>query len=76
MDRIEVYTFEDRDGNEFGTFTTRDIREAKEYARKYGLRIVARIFEYVDSELVEDYTDADAPAAESRPRRRRKRSNP
>lgn len=65
MDRVEVYTFEDAAGNEFGSYTTQDIREAREYARKYRLRIIARIFEYADSELVEDYTKGSSRCVRS-----------
>lgn len=57
--RLEVYVFEDADGNEFGTFTTQNIEEAKQYARGNKLRIIARVFEYADSEMVEDYTEKD-----------------
>lgn len=61
---IEVYTFEDADGK-FGTFRTTDYREALRYAQTYNLAIVAHQYEWVDSNLVEDY----------RPKRR-KRSAP
>jgi hypothetical protein len=70
---IEVYAFEDKDGNEDGTFTTRDIEEAKRHARKDRLRMMARVFEYTDSELVEDNSgtddseDDDGTPEESRP---------
>lgn len=54
MDTIELYSFEDADGTEQG-FTTRDIREAREFAQKHGYRIIANIFEFSDSEMIEDY---------------------
>jgi hypothetical protein len=53
---IEVYAFEDRDGNESGSFTTTDIDAAKKHAREHGLRLMARIYKYADSEMVEDNT--------------------
>lgn len=56
MSNVEIYSFEDEDGNEFGGFTTTDIDEAKKYARDNSLVIIANIFEYADSEIVADYT--------------------
>lgn len=63
MNTIEVYTFEDADGNPDGEWTTQSAREAQEHARKYGLRVVARIFEYADSEVAWDYTAVTTPEA-------------
>jgi hypothetical protein len=60
---IEVFCFEDADGNAVDYFTTRDIEEARRYAIANGYAIIARIFEYADSELVEDY----------RPKKKRRR---
>lgn len=59
MDEIEVYTFEDAAGDEFGTFSTQEIDDARDYARDNGLRIIANKFCWVDSEVVADYTRAN-----------------
>ncbi len=56
---ISVYGFEDADGNEFGSFTTQNYEEAKRYASANSLRIVARHFEFSDTEYLDDYTGAD-----------------
>jgi hypothetical protein len=56
---IELYSFERADGSEDGTYTTFNATEAREYARRYGLRMIANIYEFSDSELVEDHTRAD-----------------
>jgi hypothetical protein len=58
MASIEVYTFEDKDGAEQG-YVTQDIEEARRYARRYQLRLIANEYEWSDSELVEDHTGAD-----------------
>lgn len=60
---IEVYTFENADGDEWGFFTTQELEEARSYARENKLRLIANTFEWTDSELLEDHT----------PRRRRNR---
>lgn len=56
MSTITVYSFENAAGP-FGSFTTMDLDEAKEYARKGALKVIANEYEFADSELVEDYTD-------------------
>lgn len=53
---ITVYSFEDRDGNEHGCFTTQDYKEALSYASRYRLRIVANDFEWSDREFLDDFT--------------------
>jgi hypothetical protein len=58
MNSVEIYSFEDRDGVE-STFTTRVIAEAKRFARENNLKLIANVFEFADSELVEDNTKAD-----------------
>lgn len=58
MSSIEVYAFEDADGNP-DEFTTMDAREAKSYAIANNRKWIARQYEYADSELVEDYTETD-----------------
>jgi hypothetical protein len=60
---IEVYCFEDADGNAVDYFTTQDIEGARRYAIQNGYAIIARTFEFSDSELVEDY----------RPKKKRRR---
>lgn len=60
---IEVYAFADSDGNPV-EFTTRDYREAESYARQNGLALIARQYEYTDSEMIADYRP-------KRPRRKR-----
>lgn len=63
---LEMYTFEDADGHTV-EFTTRDIEEAKRYARENKLKLIAQIFEWSESELVEDNTP---PKKRRRPRRK------
>lgn len=57
---VEVYAFEDREGNSVSDFTTMDPREAKEFAMENKCCWIARIFEFSDSELVEDFTEEEA----------------
>lgn len=55
MSELQVYAFE-TDGDESATdWTTMDFAEAREYARRFGYSIIARTYEYADSELVEDH---------------------
>lgn len=56
---IEVYAFEDAEGNSVTDWTTTDPIEAKEFAQENACRWIARIFEYSDSELVESYCPED-----------------
>lgn len=58
MSTIEVYTFEDARG-EPDSYTTLDPQHARERAQRYGLRVVAREYEYADSETVWDFTPDD-----------------
>lgn len=60
---IEVFTFEDADGNEAGSFSTQSATEAKEHARRNGYRVRANTFEWADSELVDawDWTERPEP---------------
>jgi len=53
---VEIYTFEDKDGNTQG-WTTENPVDAREHAQKHGLRWIANKFELCDSELVEDCTE-------------------
>ncbi len=52
---IEVYVFEDAEGN-IQDWSTTNPREAREHAQKYGFKWLARQYEYTDTELVCDYT--------------------
>lgn len=58
MYEIEVYAFEDSAGECASDWTTQDINEAKKFAAEHGYRLIARTYEYTDSELIEGYTDA------------------
>lgn len=61
---ITVYTFH-KGGDEYGSFTTQDYREAQEYARRNRCVIIANEFEWADSERLDrdDYqTRADQRA--------------
>ena len=55
MSEIEIYAFEDEDGETVTEWTTTDINEAREYAHTHQCALVARTYEYTDTELVEDY---------------------
>lgn len=56
---IEVYTFESADNTPFGSYSTQNISDAREYARKAKLRLIANTYTFEDSELIEDYTETD-----------------
>ena len=53
---IEVYVFEDKDGNPDG-FSTQNAIEAKEYAERRSLVWYVNKYEFSDSELVQDFTE-------------------
>lgn len=53
---LTLYTLEDADGNEVGTFSTQDPYEASVYAREYRLKMIANEYEFSDSDVVEDHT--------------------
>lgn len=55
---IEVYVFEDKDGN-LKEWQTQNRVEAKEYAQKWGLVWIAITYEYSDREVVQDFTRED-----------------
>jgi hypothetical protein len=57
---IEQYVFEDADGQE-STWTTFCPTKAKDYAREHGLKCIAVTYEFVDSELVWDFTQQEDP---------------
>ena len=56
---IEKYGFETAEGNAWGDYTTFSIDEARVYARENGLRIVAYVFAFSESEVIEDHTDCE-----------------
>lgn len=58
MSTLSVYSFEDKDGNEYGTWNTQNYQEAKEHAQKYELRLMENIYEWQERVPVEgdDYT--------------------
>ena len=60
MSDIELYVFEDAEGD-IDTFTTFDADEARNYALRYQRRWVAQIFEYADSQVVEDFLPTETP---------------
>jgi hypothetical protein len=53
--RIEVYTFEDANGNEVSSYTTQNPGEARDYAQTGGYRVRSHIYEWTDSELVAEW---------------------
>ena len=61
---IDVYCFEDADGNEFGSFNTQNYAEAQQFARENKFRIICRHFEFSDSEPMDDYTHTSSPEGE------------
>lgn len=57
MSQVEVYSFENSDDEpDSSAYTTTDVDEAKAHAYRHGLKLIANIYEWSDSELVEDYT--------------------
>jgi hypothetical protein len=54
------YTFEDSDGNEFGSFSTTDLDAARVYAMAYRVRVVENTYTWSDSDVIEDYTEDSA----------------
>lgn len=61
MATISLYTFENAEGSEYGVYSTQDPSEAREYASRYGLRVVENVYEWSESVPVEgwDFTGAD-----------------
>jgi hypothetical protein len=55
-DTIAVYTFEDADGHEHGSYHTTSYDEACAHAERYRLRVIENVFDWSDSELVRDHT--------------------
>ena len=53
---IERYTVEKANG-EPTDFETIDIEEARDFAREIKGIVIARIYEYTDSEMVDDYRE-------------------
>jgi hypothetical protein len=58
---ITLYSFEDRDGNAVGSYTTQDYREAKWHASQYKLRLIENIYEWTEAVPVpgDDYTESE-----------------
>lgn len=56
MSSITVYSFENANGP-FGSYTTQNINDAREYGRNNALKVIANEYEFSDSELVEDFTN-------------------
>src|SRR4051794_3901243 len=54
---IELYSFEDKDGHTL-SFLTRDMKEARDYARENGLKWFSHRYGFSDTQLMEDYTQA------------------
>ncbi len=61
---VALYTFETAHGVE-DTFATLDQEEARDYARRYGLRCIANMYELARSETVWDFTQKGADHAET-----------
>ena len=59
MSTITVYTFEDENGNEAGSFSTQDPCEAEAYARRATYNVRANEFEYSDGYPVPEWQFAD-----------------
>ena len=53
----QVYTFVDENGDA-DEFDTMDYAEAKEYAAKYKLGLIANTYVWEDSELTDDFRDS------------------
>jgi hypothetical protein len=54
------YTVEDADGNEVGTiWEQHEYRRARESAMLAKGKVIANEYEWVDSELVDDFTESD-----------------
>jgi hypothetical protein len=64
VSQIEVYSFEDKDGNEFGTYRTQDPNRARDYARDNKLRVIANIYRFDESVACDDFTEKDEPETE------------
>lgn len=52
---IIVYTFEDAQGRETGSFSTQSASAAKEHAQEYGYNVKANEYEFSDSYPVEEW---------------------
>lgn len=58
MAEITVYTFEDADGAE-DTYTTQDPTEARERGQRYGLRVLANVYEWTEAPVAWDFTASE-----------------
>lgn len=59
---ITIYTVEGANGDEeaAGFWWPHEVNDAREYARKYRLRLIANEYEFSDSSLIEDHTNQEA----------------
>jgi len=55
---IEIYTFEDKDGDAEGHETS-DYSEAIDYAQRHKLKVISNTYAWQDSECTDDYTEED-----------------
>ena len=67
MATIDVYTFEDADGNEPFGFSTQDFAEARRFAAENRLRVICNQYEFADSYEVDDFTGSDEGDSEDEP---------
>lgn len=65
---MSLYSFEDNQGNEEGTYTTTNFLEAKEYARRNKARIIEHVYEWSESVPVDrcDFTEPDEDAEDEK----------
>ena len=56
---MEVFTFENKEGQTAGSYSTTDPQKAKDHGQKYGLKVLAQQYTWEDSELVWDLTDIE-----------------
>ncbi len=55
MSTLTIYTFYDDGGEESGTYSTPNAREAEEYARRYSLGVRANEYEWTEAIDVEGW---------------------
>ena len=46
---LTLYSFEDKNGDESGCYTTQDFEEAKAHAMKYRLRLIENVYEWTEA---------------------------
>lgn len=57
---ITVYTFEDANGNEVGSYSTQSSADASDHARQHGYNVKANEYEFADSYLVDEWCFAES----------------